>query len=71
MSVDVSNYTRVRYGRVEHIDAHSRSDADYHQPLNSHNEGYDVRLGALITDYIRKGYDASRAVELATLDYVK
>jgi hypothetical protein len=29
MTVNVKNYTRFRYGRVEHIDAHNRADGDY------------------------------------------
>ena len=69
MTVNVKNYTRFRYGRVEHIDAHNRADGDYTQPLNTHNEGYPELLGHLITQYIRKGYNAQDAVNAAKDDY--
>jgi hypothetical protein len=69
MTVNVNHYQRVRFGKVEHVSAHNRADADYHQPINTHNDGYPELLGHLITQYIRKGYNAQDAVSAAKDDY--
>jgi hypothetical protein len=69
MTVNVKNYTRVRLGQVEQVSGHSRTDPDFHQPLNSHVEGYPPLLGELITKFVLKGYKAADAVVLATRRY--